>query len=271
MPHILSMTATPIPRSLALTVYGDLDISTIRALPKGRAPIITKIVPPHYRTWTYDFICKQVARGRQAFVLCPIIASSDVLGVRSVTDEYERLKSGPFGSLRVAKLHGRMKAVEKERVMREFCDGLIDILVTTSVVEVGIDVPNANVMFIEGAERFGLAQLHQLRGRVGRAQHQSYCFLAPTEESKEEFVRLKAVVSSNDGFALAEKDLAMRGEGDIVGLRQSGMPRLSIATLTDIDLIQKARNYATAHYAQRERYPELKKRIESFQRKVHRE
>lgn len=271
MPHVLSMTATPIPRSLALTVYGDLDISTIRTLPKGRAPIITKIVPPQYRTWTYDFMCKEVARGRQAFVLCPIITSSDVLGVRSVTDEYERLKSGPFAGLRIAKLHGRMKADQKERVMREFCDGLIDILVTTSVVEVGIDVPNANVMLIEGAERFGLAQLHQLRGRVGRAQHQSYCFLAPTEENKEEFARLKAVVSSNDGFALAEKDLALRGEGDIVGLRQSGLPRLSIATLTDIDLIQKARSYATAYYMQRERYPELKKRIDAFQRDVHRE
>ncbi|MBI4253412.1 ATP-dependent DNA helicase RecG [Candidatus Uhrbacteria bacterium] len=267
--HVLSMTATPIPRSLALTVYGDLDISTIRALPKGRKKIITKIVPQSYRAWTYDFIRKHVRRGRQAFIVCPIIDQSDILGVRSVKEEYKKLIDGPFRHERVEMLHGRIKTAEKERVMAAFRDHEIDILVTTSVVEVGIDVPNATIVFIEGAERFGLASLHQLRGRVGRADHQSYCFLAPTDEDKEEISRLKAVVSSHDGFALAEKDLALRGEGDILGLRQSGMPRLKIATLTDIELIIKAREYAAAYHSKLNDHPELKNRIATFQDTVH--
>ena len=271
MPHLLSMTATPIPRSLALTVYGDLDISTIRTLPKGRKKIITKIVPQHYRDWTYDFIRKQVARGHQTFVICPIINQSDTLGVRSVTEEYTRLTAGPFRNERVAMLHGRIKTKEKEKIMGDFRDHQSDILVTTSVIEVGIDVPNATIMFIEGAERFGLAQLHQLRGRVGRAEHQSYCFLAPSDEEKEEIARLKAVVATQDGFALAEKDLELRGEGDVFGLRQSGMPRLKIATLFDVDLIQKARGYAEAYASCLEEYPALYARVDAFRQDVHRE
>ncbi|MBI4599719.1 ATP-dependent DNA helicase RecG [Candidatus Uhrbacteria bacterium] len=269
MPHLLSMTATPIPRSLALTVYGDVDISTIRSLPKGRKKIITKIVPQSYRGWTYDFIRKQIGRGRQAFVICSIINPTDTLGVRSVTEEYKRLTEGPFRCERVAMLHGKLKPADKERIMTAFRDHEVDIIVTTSVVEVGVDVPNANVMFIEGAERFGLAQLHQLRGRVGRAEHQSYCFLAPTNEEREQIARLKAVVASNDGFALAEKDLELRGEGDVRGLRQSGMPSLKIATLFDTELIEKARTYAQEYVGILETYPELKDHIIKFQGTVH--
>lgn len=269
MPHLLSMTATPIPRSLALTVYGDLDIFTIRTLPKGRKKIITKIVPQNYREWTYEFIRKQIAAGYQAYVLCAIINPSDVLGARSVTDEYKRLTAGSFSRLRVGMLHGRMKAEEKEKVMSALHAHELDILVTTSVIEVGIDVPRANVMFIEGAERFGLAQLHQLRGRVGRAECQSYCFLAPSDETKEEIERLKAVVASNDGFALAEQDLRLRGEGDVFGTRQSGVPRLKIATLFDVELIQKAREYAEKYSVAIDAWPELKARIEAFQNTAH--
>lgn len=269
MPHLLSMTATPIPRSLALTVYGDLDISTLRALPKGRKKIITKIVPQAYREWTYDFIRTHVKHGRQAFVICPIIERSDTRGVRSVSDEFQALTTGPFQHERVAMLHGRMKPKEKEETMRRFRDHETDILVTTSVVEVGIDVPHATIMLVEGAERFGLAQLHQLRGRVGRAEHQSYCFLAPTDESKEEIARLKAVVSSNDGFALAEIDLQLRGEGDVYGIRQSGTPRLKVASLFDVELIQKARAYAAQYAPLLDSYPALKSRVDAFSADVH--
>lgn len=269
MPHLLSMTATPIPRSLALTVYGDLDISSIRTLPKGRKKIITKIVPQAYRAWTYDFIAKQIAKGYQAYVLCAIINPSDTLGARSVTEEYTRLTSGPFAGLRGGMLHGKMKSDQKENVMAAFRDHSLDILVTTSVIEVGIDVPNATIMFIEGAERFGLAQLHQLRGRVGRAEHQSYCFLTPSDEEKEQIDRLKAVVASHDGFVLAEKDLQLRGEGDVSGLRQSGLPRLKIATFADTELIQKARMYANEYSDKLDRYPELKAQVNAFQHDVH--
>lgn len=269
MPHLLSMTATPIPRSLALTVYGDLDISTIRQMPKGRKKITTKIVPKAYREWTVDFIKKQIHAGRQVFILCPLIDESDILGVKSVREEYKRLHTGVLSDIRLGMLHGKMKKDEKESVMRAMLEGQVDVLVTTSVVEVGIDIPNASIMLIEGAERFGLAQLHQLRGRVGRAEHQSYCFLAPSDEGKEEIARLKAVVASNDGFALAQKDLELRGEGDIFGLRQSGLPRLRIATLFDVDLIQKAREYAAVYHPILNDYPELKDRITTFQDTVH--
>lgn len=269
MPHLLSMTATPIPRSLALTAYGDLDISTIRQLPKGRKKITTKIVPKTYREWTVDFIKKQIAEGRQAFIICPLIDESDVLGAKSVKEEYKRLTRGPFSGLRLGMLHGKMKKDEKESVMRQMLDGAIDIIVTTTVVEVGIDIPNASIMLIEGAERFGLAQLHQLRGRVGRSIHQSYCFLVPTDDGNKELTRLKALVRSHDGFALAEKDLELRGEGDLFGFRQAGLPRLTIATLFDTELIQKARDFASDYSGHFWQYPELKKRIDSFQHDVH--
>ncbi len=269
MPHLLSLTATPIPRSLALTLYGDLDVSTIRMLPKGRKKITTKIVPRVYREWTYDFLKKQIASGRQAFIICPIIDMSDTLGVKSVREEYKRLQSGVCSDIRLGLLHGKMKKEGKEEVMRSMLDGTIDVLISTTVIEVGIDIPNASVMLIEGAERFGLAQLHQLRGRVGRSAHQSYCFLLPTDDGKKELTRLKALVQSNDGFALAEKDLELRGEGDVFGFRQAGLPQLKIASLLDTELIQKARDYAREYIGQLDCYPELKRMVNSIQSGVH--
>lgn len=269
MPHLLSLTATPIPRSLALTVYGDLDISLIKKLPGGRKKIITKIVPHDYREWTYDFIKKQIKKCRQVFIICPLIDVSDTLGVKSVKEEYTRLSKTVFQGFKLGMLHGRMKAQEKEKVMSDMLEKRIDILVTTSVIEVGVDIPNASMILIEGAERFGLAQLHQLRGRVGRSTHQSYCFLLPTDDAKGELARLKAVVDSTDGFALAEKDLELRGQGDVFGARQSGLPQLKLASLSDFDLIQSTRRWAELYSDRMNEFPFLKKRIETMQGTVH--
>ncbi len=269
MPHLLSMTATPIPRSLALALYGDLDISIIDEKPVGRKKITTKIVPPRFREWTYGFISKQIQKGRQTFIICPLIDPSDTLGARSVRMEYERLKKDIFPDLKIGMLHGRMRQQEKEKVMREMLSGDIQILVCTSIVEVGIDIPNATTMVIEGAERFGLAQLHQFRGRVGRSDHESYCFLFQTDEQKEERVRLKALVESEDGFALAEKDLALRGSGEMYGRRQSGLPCLKIATLDDLTLIQKARECALYYMEHIDTQPKMIERINEFEKAVH--
>lgn len=269
MPHLLSLTATPIPRSLALTVYGDLDLSIIKKLPGGRKSIITKIVPHNYREWTYDFIKKEIKKGRQIFIMCPLIDVSDTLGAKSVKEEYSRLSKIVFKEFRLSMLHGRMRAQEKEQVMSDMLEKKIDILVTTTVVEVGVDIPNASMMLIEGAERFGLAQLHQLRGRVGRSTYQSYCFLLPTDEAKVELARLKAVVDTTDGFALAEKDLELRGQGDVFGARQSGLPQLKLASLTDIDLIQSTRHWAEKYARRIDEFPLLKKRIVAMQGTVH--
>ncbi|MBI2484189.1 ATP-dependent DNA helicase RecG [Candidatus Uhrbacteria bacterium] len=269
MPHLLSMTATPIPRSLALTVYGDLDLTLIQGTPHGRKRIITKIVPQEYREWVYDFIKKEIVRGYQAFIICPLIDPSDVLGVRSVTQEAKRLREGELSSVRLGILHGKMKSNEKEAVMRGVASGEIDVLLSTSVVEVGIDIPRATVVLIEGAERFGLAQLHQFRGRVGRSSRQSYCFLLPTESTKEDRARLKAVVASHDGFALAEKDLMLRGEGDVFGERQSGMSRLAFSSITDAELVKKTRLYAEHYLPRLGEFPNLNKRVEILQRYSH--
>lgn len=244
MPHLLSMTATPIPRSLALTIYGDLDLSLIDTLPTGRKKIITKVVPARYRQWTYDFIKQEIAKGRQVFILCPRIDETDDTGVKSVTAEFARLSKDIFPDERVGMLHGKLPSIKKSRVMQDMLEKKIDILVSTSVIEVGIDIPNATIMLIEGAERFGLAQLHQFRGRVGRGAYQSYCFLMPTTQEKEDIARLRALVKSNDGFALAEEDLRDRGQGDVVGSRQSGLPTLKIASLSDRDLIASSRKWA---------------------------
>ncbi|MBI2644892.1 hypothetical protein HYW94_01800 [Candidatus Uhrbacteria bacterium] len=269
MPHLLSLTATPIPRSLALTLYGDLDISLLDELPKGRKEIVTKIVPVRYRQWTYDFIEKEIKKGHQAIIICPTIDQSDALGVRSVTKEYEHLSKDIFPSRRLYMLHGKMNVEKKQEVMRAMLSGEADILVATSVVEVGVDIPHATVMAIEGAERFGLAQLHQFRGRVGRSQHQSYCFLLPTSEEQEDEQRLKALVSCANGFELAEKDLELRGPGEVFGKQQSGMIELKIADVSDIAMIKKAREWASVVIEQIEKYPEIQKRIQSFEREVH--
>ena len=216
-PHTLIMSATPIPRTLSLTLYGDLDISTIGELPAGRQQVSTRWVPQERRADAYGFVRKQVAEGRQAFVVCPLIDESATIEARAATEEYERLSGEVFPDLRVGLLHGRMNSRDKDATLRRFSDGGLDVLVTTAVVEVGIDVPNASIMLIEGAERFGLAQLHQFRGRVGRGEHKSYCFLLPsgaqTGAAKE---RLSALERTNDGFQLAEIDLELRGAGRLL-------------------------------------------------------
>ncbi|MFA6096500.1 MAG: ATP-dependent DNA helicase RecG [Candidatus Paceibacterota bacterium] len=272
VPHLLSMTATPIPRTLALTVYGDLDLSILNEMPKGRREIITKLVAPGNRDLAYQFIRDQVKKGRQVFVICPLIEESDVLEVRSATEEYEKLRKKIYPDLAIGLLHGKMKPKEKESAMKDFTSGKTDILVSTSVVEVGIDVPNATVMLIEGSDRFGLAQLHQFRGRVGRGEHQSFCFLFTDSTSGVAHKRLKALVKCNNGFELAEKDLEMRGPGELVGVRQSGLPDLAMASLSDTELIKIARDEAIAlieRDADVSTHPKLEERLKQFKEKVH--
>jgi ATP-dependent DNA helicase RecG len=237
------MTATPIPRTLALSLYGDLDVSVIDEMPPGRQEIKTFPVSPDHRHRAYDFLRRQVRGGRQGFIICPLIEESDKLETRAAKAEYERLKR-QFPDLRLALLHGKMPPREKEQVMIAFRDGFVDVLVSTAVVEVGIDVPNATVMLIEGADRFGLSQLHQFRGRVGRGEHQSYCLLLSDSAGAERNPRLRAVVENLDGFALAEEDLKLRGPGEFFGTRQSGLPDLKVARLSDVAVLELARRQA---------------------------
>ncbi|MDX9892794.1 MAG: ATP-dependent DNA helicase RecG [Patescibacteria group bacterium] len=244
VPHLLSMTATPIPRSLALSLYGDLDISIIRELPKERKQVITKLISPADRAGAYDFISQQIKTGRQVFIICPLIDPSDKLGVKSVTSEFVRLSQEVFSDFTISMLHGKMKGEEKEKIMGDFLAQKTQILVSTSVIEVGVDVPNAAVMIIEGAQRFGLAQLHQFRGRVGRGQHQSYCLLFSENNNPTTSQRLQALLTAKDGFELAELDLKFRGPGEIYGRMQSGFPEFKIAKLTDQALIGLAKQAA---------------------------
>ena len=269
-PHFLSMTATPIPRSFALTLYGDLDISIIKQMPSGRKSIKTRVVDPHNRSKAYGFIGDQIKEGRQVFVICPLIEETgkDVSAEKkTVLQEYKKLSEQIFPDLRISYLHGKMKAKEKDKVMKEFAQGNIDILVSTSVVEVGVNIPNAAVMVIEGAERFGLAQLHQFRGRVGRSTHQSYCFLFSGSDSKGVQDRLRFFEHTTDGFTLAEYDLEIRGPGEVYGTSQSGMMNFRIATMRDVEVIKLARD--TARSIDFESYPELKKKVEEWETKVH--
>ncbi len=265
-PHFLSMTATPIPRSLALTLYGDLALSQLREKPAGRLPIKTRVVAPHQRQKAYEFIREQVKNGRQVFVICPTINADEK---KSVTVEYEHLANDVFKELRVGFLHGKMKAVEKDAAMTAFASGAIDILVATSVVEVGVNIPNATVMMIEGAEAFGLAQLHQFRGRVGRSDWQSYCFLFTDSDSEKANQRLAFFEKTTDGFELAEFDLETRGPGEVYGTVQSGLMQLKLATLQDTDLIKKAR--AAARGIDFKKYPDLKKAAAKWEAETHRE
>lgn len=272
VPHLLSMTATPIPRTLALTIYGDLDLSVLNEMPKGRQKIITKLIAPGNRQSAYEFIRKEIESGRQAFVICPLIEDSDVLEVKSATEEFERLQKEVYPDFQIGLLHGRMKPKEKEEVMKNFSENKINILVSTSVVEVGIDIPNATVMLIEGADRFGLSQLHQFRGRVGRGQFQSHCFLFTDSTSSKAHRRLKALVDSDSGFELAQKDLELRGPGELIGVRQSGLPDLAMASLSDSALIQATREEAKAILekdSDLKKYPKLRKKIENFEKDVH--
>ena len=289
VPHLLSMTATPIPRTLALTIYGDLDISLIKEKPKNRQKIITKVSIPSQKKEAYQFIRDEVTKGRQVFVVCPRIEVSDpkkeiktgskqskmnILWqeVKAVEEEYKKLSELVFPDLRVAMLHGKLKPKDKNEIMDKFKNKEYDILVSTSVIEVGVDIPNATIMAIESAERFGLAQLHQFRGRVGRGEHQSYCLLFSSSGDKSINQRLKALVECDDGFELAEKDMKIRGPGEFFGVKQSGMPDLGMASLANIDLIKKAR--AEARLLLKEdpslnNYPSLRDRLESFQKLTH--
>jgi len=232
-PHVLHMTATPIPRTLSLTAFGDLDVSVLRELPAGRRPIKTWLVGEERRAGAYGFIRDRLAEGRQAYVVCPLVTDSDKDQAKAATSEAERLAAGEFRDFAVEVLHGQMPAAEKARAMARFADGSADVLVATSVIEVGIDVANASVMLIEGADRYGLSQLHQLRGRIGRGEHESHCILFADPESERARSRLEALVRERDGFELAEIDLGLRGEGEVLGTRQSGLPRFRIASLPD--------------------------------------
>jgi len=254
-PHLLVMTATPIPRSLALTVFGDLDISVIDELPAGRQPINTYVLRPQERERAYTLIHAQIKNDNQAFIVYPLIDESEKLEARAAVDDFETLSKEVFPDLKLGLLHGRMRPGEKDEVMLKFRDKQFDILVSTTVVEVGVDVPNSTVMLIEGADRFGLAQLHQLRGRVGRGAAQSTCLLVPTHEDATENDRLQAMVNTNSGFELADLDLKIRGPGEFLGTRQAGFAStLKMASITDVALIEKARTQAQALF---DRDPDL--------------
>jgi ATP-dependent DNA helicase RecG len=255
-PHLLVMTATPIPRSLALTLYGDLDLSIIDEMPAGRIPVNTYVLRPQERERAFTLLRGQIKDKKQAFIIYPLIEESEKIEARAAVDDYETLSKEVFPDLKLGLLHGRMRPSEKDETMFKFRDRKYDILVSTTVIEVGVDVPNATVMLIEGADRFGLAQLHQLRGRVGRGSDQSYCLLIPTHEDAAENERLQAMSDSNDGFVLAEKDLQQRGPGEFLGTRQSGYSSgLRMASITDVKLIEKARVQAQTLF---ERDPYLK-------------
>ena len=243
-PHVLVMTATPIPRTLALTLYGDLDLSVIDQLPPGRQVIKTKWLKPEQRDSAYAFLRRQVAQGQQAFIICPLIEESEAVQAKAAIAEYQRLSEEVFPELRLGLLHGRMPAAEKDKIMRRFRSGELGILVSTPVVEVGIDVPNATVMLVESADRFGLSQLHQFRGRVGRGQEQSYCMLLAQNPSEVGRERLDIIEKVHDGFQLAEEDLMLRGPGEFFGTRQSGLPDLRMAKLSDVALLELARSEA---------------------------
>jgi ATP-dependent DNA helicase RecG len=285
LPHFLSMSATPIPRTLSLTIFGDLDLSTITELPAGRKEIITKTVPPENRRKAYAFIEEQIKKGRQAFVICPRIepgtvkegeilseAKKRALELKSVQEEYEKLSQKIFPELKVVMLHGKMKGKEKDQIMKDFQDKKYDILVSTSVIEVGVDVPNATIMMIEGSERFGLAQLYQFRGRVGRGEHQSFCLLFTDSESDNVQKRLNFLTNAKNGFELAEKDLLLRGPGQFMGESQTGLPDIAMDALKDIQLVKASRDAAKkvlSNDPELRSTPALIKRLQEFQKEIH--
>ncbi|MFH1413148.1 MAG: ATP-dependent DNA helicase RecG [bacterium] len=265
MPHLLSMTATPIPRSLALALYDDLDISIIKQMPKDRQKIITQIITEDNRNAIYEFIRNEVKKERQVFVICPLIDWSDKLGVKSVKEEYDKLSQKVFPDLKIGMIHGKLKPKEKNQIMEDFAANKINILVSTSVIEVGIDVPNASVMMIEDADRFGLAQLHQYRGRVGRGKYQSYCFLL----SEKKNPRLDAMTVYDNGFDLAKIDLKFRGPGDVYGTLQKGFPELEIASLHDFDLMKQAKQSAKSIVNNLENFPKIKEKLGEWESFTH--
>ena len=269
-PHTLVMSATPIPRTLALILYGDLDVSVIDQLPPGRKPIETYAVTSAYYPRLYAFIRKQVEAGRQVYIVCPMVSENDDLPDerKAVTEYAQKLQSEIFPDLRVAYVHGKMKSREKDTVMSAFAAGETNILVSTTVIEVGVDVPNASLMVVENAERFGLSQLHQLRGRVGRGQHQSYCVLVSDNKNDETRQRLRAMTKTADGFKIAEEDLRLRGPGDFFGLRQHGLPGLRVADIgCDTRLLTEAQTAAEellAHDPSLARHPDTAERVQKL-------
>jgi len=254
--HVLVMSATPIPRTLSLTLYGDLDITVIDEMPPHRKPVKTHWIPPLERERAYEFVRSQIEAGRQAFIICPLVEESDKIEARAAVEEHQRLQEVVFPNLHLGLLHGRMKSAEKRAVMDAFHRGEYDILVSTAVVEVGIDVQNATVMLVEGANRFGLAQLHQFRGRVGRGEDQAYCLLLADSPTPEGEQRLRLMEEIQDGFRLAEEDLKMRGPGEFFGTRQSGLPSLKVARLSDVRILEDARVHALELF---ERDPNLER------------
>ncbi|NBP56173.1 ATP-dependent DNA helicase RecG [bacterium] len=271
--HLLSMTATPIPRTLALSLYGDLDVSLLNEYPANRKPIKTKLVPPSKRQEAYNFIRKHIQSGRQAFVVCPKIEADETSDLKSVEETFIDLSQNIFPELKVKMMHGKMKTTEKDAIIQAFKQKEFDILVATSVIEVGIDIPNASIMLIEGAERFGLAQLHQFRGRVGRGEYQSFCFLFETGENEITMnQRLIAIEKANNGFELAEQDLAIRGPGQFIGSNQSGLSDISMEALLNKEIILQTKNIANQVLQQDitlNSYPELKTRLSHFEDNVH--
>jgi len=254
-PDVLVMTATPIPRTLALTVYGDLDVSVIDSMPPGRTPVSTRLFDEANRAQVYRLVKRELDKGRQAYVVYPLVEESERSDLKAAKEGADHIAEKVFPGLNIGLLHGRMKPSEKERVMREFRDGVIRVLVATTVIEVGVDVPNATVMVIEHAERFGLAQLHQLRGRVGRGAHQSFCLLVPSGYSETSRERLGAMLRYSSGFDIAEEDLRIRGPGEFFGRRQSGLPDLALGSIIkDARILEAARTEA---YAIIEADPEL--------------
>ncbi|MBR0283882.1 MAG: ATP-dependent DNA helicase RecG [Selenomonadaceae bacterium] len=253
LPDVLVMTATPSPRTMTLTIYGDLDVSLIRELPPGRQPVRTFVRRPERRPLIYDFVHKEIEAGRQAYVICPLIEMNEELPIPSAEEVYEELRHGIFRDMRCGLIHGRMKAAEKEQVMQDFYENRVQLLVSTTVIEVGVNVPNASIMVVEHAERFGLAQLHQLRGRIGRGSYRSYCVLVSESKSQTAKERLQIMESTADGFQLAEEDLKLRGPGQFFGSMQHGLPDLKIAdVLHDMDILLDARRAAMQTIERRE-------------------
>jgi ATP-dependent DNA helicase RecG len=266
LPQMLTMSATPIPRTLALTVHGDLDLTVIDELPKGRKEIKTVLIRSTQRKKAQELIRAEVSKGHQAYIVFPLIDESETISAKAATTEAENLRSGVFSDLKIGLLHGKMKSEEKDEVMQDFKNKKYDVLVSTTVVEVGVDVPNSTVIVIENAERFGLSQLHQLRGRVGRNSLQSYCVLISSSSSPETLARLNIMTQTNDGFIIAEKDLEIRGPGEFLGLKQSGIPELNLTDLTkDIKILEQAKKSAFEFIANNnpDDFPEIKRMIQN--------
>ncbi|MBQ7726876.1 MAG: DEAD/DEAH box helicase, partial [Clostridia bacterium] len=273
-PHTLVMSATPIPRTLGLIIYGDLDVSILDEIPRGRQKIATYCVDSSYRERIYRFLLKQLREGRQAYVVCPLVEEEENSDLQSAEEYYENLKDGPFSSYSVGLLHGKMRPKDKETVMRRFAAGEIGLLVSTTVVEVGVDVPNATVMLIENAERFGLSQLHQLRGRVGRGVYASTCILISDSRSKDTLARLRIIQNHHDGFVIADEDLKLRGPGDFLGNRQHGLPEMRIADLfADREILHAAgleseRLFGEDPLLEKPEHDTLKKAIETLYKRL---